>query len=177
MEYTFRNSFKEDTHTVLLTEEHLIIRTSKRELGIPYSDLVDVHIDRSTAVYRVVLATEDGDQLVVSNRFFHSEIDFEDKSREYSLFVRTLHYHLRTNEHVAFTSGKMPAKIGRALSMSIIISFAISFLGNYFGIQLMDPFIEGICLAGLAVVAILAINLRQWPRHYSPTDIPLDFLP
>lgn len=178
MEYTFRLSHRNEVCTLVLGEYELTVTKGSTRYQIPYANIEEVQIEKKKdGVYHTWLYPDQGKSIVISNRFYRTAHDFDDQSRAYATFVRVLHFHLKDKSKAHFTSGQRSAKIGASVSAAILASFTLAFTADYLGIQFIDPFFEGLALAAVSGAGVLLLNLNQWPRTYTPADVPLEFLP
>lgn len=176
MDYTYQNSPAEKPHTILLNEYNMTVRSSGQEEVFPYSQIVAVRLDRSERHFKTMLITEGGRILTITNKSYSEGRVYQDQSRPYTTFVRILHFHLKDKSRAVFTSGSKN-KLWMSALLSVLIAFVISFTVEYFGLGLVNPYVQAAVLAAMAGIVILALNMGKWPRHYNPADIPLEFLP
>jgi hypothetical protein len=127
--------------------------------------------------FRMIVELNNGQSYVISNKLYNPDKKREDQSRAYSTFVRVLHFHLKDKSKAIFTSGNQPGKTAVQVVFSLILSFAISFATEFMGISLVNPFIQAAMIMAMMGIIILALNIGRWPKHYSPTEIPLELLP
>lgn len=178
MDYTYQNTPSEGPVIATLSEYNLTFSSSKEQSIIPYSMITEVRLMRdSEKKFKTILMLNNGRTHVISNIYFNPEKKMEDHSRPYSTFIRVLHFHLKDKSRAVFTSGNPASKTWNWLTFSVIISFLISFTAEYFGVGLVNPVIQAVVLILMMGIIILALNMGQWPKHYQPTDIPLEFLP
>lgn len=178
VEYTYQKSASDLPCTALLNEYLITFRTSREENAIPYSMIREVKLIReSDKKFKTVLELNDGHSHTITNYAFTSDKKAEDLSRTYTTFIRVLHFHLKDKSKATFTSGNPARKTWNQVTLSIIASFLISFTAEFFGVSLVNPIIQAVVLIVMMGIVILAINMGRWPRHYHPTDIPLEFLP
>ena len=178
MEYTYQKSASDLPCKVLLNEYTITFHTSKGENAIPYSMIVEVKLIReSDKKFKTTLVLNDGHTHTIANYSFTPDKKIEELSRTYTTFIRVLHFHLKDKSKAIFTSGNPARKTWSRVILSIIISFLISFTTEFFGISLINPVVQAVVLIIMMGVVILAVNMGRWPRHYHPSDIPLEFLP
>jgi len=178
VEYTYQKSASDLPCTALLNEYLITFRTSKEETAIPYSMIVEVKLIReSDKKFKTVLELNDGHIYTIANYSFTPDKEIEDLSRAYTTFIRVLHFHLKDKSKATFTSGNPARKTWNRVTLSIIVSFLISFTAEFFGVGLVNPIVQAVVLIIMMGIVILALNMGRWPRHYQPTDIPLEFLP
>jgi hypothetical protein len=140
--------------------------------------VVEVKLIReSDKKFKTILVLDNGHTYTIANYSFTPEKKIEDLSRAYTTFIRVLHFHLKDKSKTTFTSGNPARKTWNRVTLSIIVSFFISFTAEFFGVSLVHPLIQATVLIIMMGIVILALNMARWPRHYHPNDIPLDFLP
>ena len=178
MEYTYQKSVSALRCTALLNEYAITFRTSKGENAIPYSMVVEVKLIReSDKKFITIIELDNSDTYTITNYSFGPDKKIEDQSRAYTTFIRVLHFHLKDKSKATFTSGNPVRKTWNRVVLSIIVSFLISFTAEFFGVSLVNPIIQAVVLIIMIGIVILAVNMGRWPRHYHPTNIPMEFLP
>jgi hypothetical protein len=178
MEYTFRNSFAEEPCSIHLNDTSISFQLDGKENLIPYNRILEVQLIRqSRNVYKTVIKAHDRPEIIITNKFYTQEKVYEDRSRVYSTFIRVLHFHLKDKSKANFFTGKHFSTIWFWMACSVCLSFVISYIAHYLGLGLANPIVQGVVLAVLIGIFIVAINVSHRARHYQPTDIPLEFLP
>jgi len=177
MNYTYQNSPSDVPKTILLDEFNLTVRSSGQETVFPYSKIIEVQLDRSERKFKTLLSIEGGKILTITNRTFTADKRPEDQSRVYSTFVRVLHFHLKDKSRAVYSSGSSKVKIGSWAIAAILLSFVISFTAEYWEISLINPFVQVAILTVMMGIIIMTLSISKWPKHYEPTNIPLEFLP
>jgi hypothetical protein len=106
VEYTFRSSSAEMPTTITLSEYNLTVKQGKQEMVIPYAGINEVVLNKSgSKMFRTFLHPEGGKPLIITNRYYTSEKNVEDRSRAYGTFIRVLHFHLKDKSRANFISG------------------------------------------------------------------------
>jgi len=177
MDYTYQNSPSDKPKTLLLDEFNLTIFSSGQETVYSYSKIIEVQLDRSERKFKTFLSIEGGKVLTITNRIFGGDKMDEEQSRAYSIFVRVLHFHLKEKSCAVFSSGSRKGKILNSALSAVLISLIISFTAEYCNISLVNPFVQAAVLASMMGIVILSIHIGKRPKHYEPSNIPLDFLP
>lgn len=178
MEYTFKNSPRENAFTVTLSDYTMTVRSSGKEMVIPYASITRVRLCKvSGAVYKMVLHRDDHVPLVISNQSFSNDSKNEDQSRMYSTFVRVLHYHLKDKSTAVYTSGCGRETLWKWIFISVVLSFVISFTADFLGLNLLNPYAGAAILAVLTIPVLFLLCAGQLPKPYSSTNIPLNLLP
>ena len=101
----------------------------------------------------------------------------ENQSGAYLLFVRVLHHHLRNKSQASFKAGKNLNRMGQWALTLALLSFIVSIIADYLGFGLMNPYLESLILSVLTVIIIFVFSVNKLPKTYSPSNIPLQFLP
>jgi hypothetical protein len=178
VEYTFKNSLSEKAVTIILNPTEMILQSPEREETIGYEQVNSVKLSRlSDSSFRIRIGVDAHPPIVVTNRYFLPSGEFEDRSRQYGTFVRVLHFHLKSKSAPVYTSGKSFRLLLIWSLMSAFIAFFVSFISEYLGLSLIDPFIQAFILTAFIVAMIFLLNKGKLPKEYSPEDIPLQFLP
>jgi hypothetical protein len=88
-----------------------------------------------------------------------------------------LHYHLKEKGSPVYTSGFSFNLITAWLLISAFASFFVSFISEYLGISVINPFIQALVLTLVLAVVMVIANRSRLPKTYSPAEIPFQFLP
>jgi hypothetical protein len=178
VEYTFKNSLSEKAITIILGPTGMVLQSPEREEMIGYDQVTSVKLSRlAESSFRIRIGIDAHPPIVVTNRYFLPSGEFEDRSREYSTFVRLLHFHLKTKSAPVYTSGKSLRLVVIWGVVSAFAAFFVSFVSEYLGMSVVDPFIQASILTAFILAMIFLINKGKLPKEYSPEDIPLQFLP
>ncbi|CAN5533082.1 hypothetical protein BH10BAC4_BH10BAC4_00490 [soil metagenome] len=176
MEYSFRNSPNDEVLSILLEEYDFILQKGSEKESIAYANIVSVRITRSGKVFKIHICSDGHRPIVISSRSFDNGKPV-DKFREYALLVRVLHHHLKDKSKAVFSCGGDSDKFWQWIGLSAAFSFIISVIAEYWGLSLVNPYLQAFVLSALGVIVVIALNARNLPRNYSPTHIPLQFLP
>src|SRR5688572_14857853 len=95
VQYSFTPSARALHLSFTLTQTHLIQTTAAGEIEIPFSSVTRVRIDRKRGIFKTFLDCRGIPSVMISNQSFEKNGDPKDKSREYTLFIRLLHYYLK----------------------------------------------------------------------------------
>ncbi|MEJ0054225.1 MAG: hypothetical protein WDN75_00395 [Bacteroidota bacterium] len=178
VEYSFRNSANGETTSIVLRDYDFTFRKGKEVEVISYANIVAVRISRTSGKnFRMYLYPDDHSPLVIPAVSFSENGKPMDQSREYAMLVRVLHHHLKDKSKAVFSSGGNSDKIWQWAAVSAVFSFIISIIADYLGFGLMNVYIQASVLTLMAVTVVVALNARNLPKTYQPTDIPLQFLP
>ena len=178
LEYTFRNSVKEEAQTIMLNDFNMTVRSGKTSFTIPYANITSVRLCRmSSASYKMIIHHDSDKPLIISNRYVVKNNHVEDQSRLYSTFVRILHFHLKDKSAAEYSSGCSINFMWRWGIAAVVFSFILSFAADYLGFKIMDAYLEATILAGVFAAVIFLLNAGRLPKSYTSTDIPLNLLP
>jgi hypothetical protein len=178
VEYTFRNSVKEEAQTITLSDYSLGIRCGQENRTIPYANITSVRLCKvSSSVYKMILHEEDHKPLIITNRYVVKNNHIEDQSRLYATFVRVLHFHLKDKSKAEYSSGCNMETVWRWGIAAVFFSFALSFAAEFLGFRIMDAYLEATILTSVFAIAIFLFHAGRLPRAYTSTEIPLDLLP
>jgi hypothetical protein len=178
VEYTFKNSLSEKAFTIILNQESIIMQSAGKEESIPYEHVTSVKLCRtSDSGFRIKMTFHNHDPIVISNRYYLPSGESEDRSRQYGPFVRILHFHLKSKSAPVYSSGNSFRLLVIWGVLSAFFSFLISFISEYLGLSLIDPFLQALFMTAILLLAIFVKNRSKLPKEYSPEDIPLQFLP
>src|SRR5690349_10005711 len=112
MEYTFRNSSAEMPTTISLSDQYLTVKTGNDQYSVPYLGVIQVNLDKiNTKLFRAVIHMEGHRPMVITNRYQADAVTVEDRSRQYSTFIRVLHYHLKDKSKASYASGSDASKL------------------------------------------------------------------
>lgn len=178
MEYTFKNSISEGAQTILLHVDHLIVQFPEREESFTYDRILTVKLTKSKRnLFTLELTFDKGRSIFITNKYFLSTKECEDRSRSYDTFVRVLHFHLREKGRAKYYSGFSMNHLTTLILGAAFGSFIVSFISEYFGFSITNSLAQALILTVFAVVIILIANRRIFPKIYSPLNIPPEFLP
>src|SRR5690348_2369925 len=112
MEYTFRNSVAELPTTIQLSDQVVTIKQGQEEYSVPYIGVNQVNLDKvGPKVYQAVVHLEGHRPVVITNHYHAGQHTIEDRSRQYSTFIRVLHYHLKDKSRASYASGSDASRI------------------------------------------------------------------
>jgi hypothetical protein len=176
--YSFRNSANGDEFVVELDDYTLTLHGPGRKEVVPYAGIVAVRIcKQQNHSYRIFLYPDANGPIVISSLSWDGDGVPRDQSREYALFVRVLHHHLKDKSPAVFTSGGDAAKIWKLGIASAALSLMVVVAINYLSLGLAIPYVQALFFAAMVFLMVIAFSIRNFPKSYVPTDIPLHFLP
>jgi hypothetical protein len=178
VEYTFKNSSAEKVHTIILNQSNLTVQTADKEEKIAYANIHSVRLSKANGnIFRITLYAHNQKPISITNKYYLAGEEFEDRSRQYAAFVRTLHYHLKEKSSPIYSSGFSLNLLFAWLLICAFASVFVSFISEYFGLSLLNPFLQAFMLTLLLMTIIFLMNRGRLPRTYSPSEIPFQFLP
>jgi hypothetical protein len=178
MQYTFTNGPHQGQIELELTNFQLHIRQQGKERIIPYSVITDVRLECKSGHFFMTLQSLDYGSVKISNRSFAEEGKWEDQSRQYHTFVRVLHLHLLKSHCPAeFCSGFKPSHLMTKLILLVILSVLVYSIENYLHLLPINPIITAGAALIVGTLILIVPYLKNPPKHYKPSDIPLDMLP
>lgn len=156
----------------------IFIREHSQERMIPYSAITDVRLERRKDYYFMRIQSLDFGSIQISNRLFSGSGQWQDQSRQYQTFVRVLHLHLSKAQCVAeFCAGFKPNSIVIKFILLTILSCLVYFIEDYLNVLSVHPLFAASTTLGIGSFLLLAPYLRNLPKSYNPSDIPLNMLP
>jgi hypothetical protein len=177
VEYTYKNSVGEKPITVVLNDYAIQWQSGGAEKLIPYANILSVRLTRSGKKFLTIIKTVDKAEVQISNLFYFSNNQSEDRSRQYATFVRVLHYHLKDKSIAYYVCGNNLKTLLIAACIFVVASFGVSYILEKYN---ANPWNSNITALSLSIAGILAIVLYNWglfPNVYKPTEIPQQFLP
>jgi hypothetical protein len=178
VEYTFKNSQSEKVQTITLKQYHLVVQSAGTEEVIPYANITAVRLSKvNNNIFKTTVSSEQHIPIIITNKYYLGNGEYEDRSRQYASFIRVLHYHLKEKGSPVYTSGFSFNLLTAWLLISAFAAFFVSFISEYLGISIINPFIQGLVLTLMIVVVIVLTFRSRLPKTYSPAEIPFQFLP
>lgn len=161
----------------MLGNEALTIQSAGGEETLRYDQINGVRLYRKKDQSYFISIHSNKRVIRVGNRYYLSAQECEDRSRQYGTFVRILHHHLRSKGSPVYSSGKSLTLLLMWSLVAGFFSFLISFISEYFGISIINPFGQSLILTLSTVAILIAVNRGDFSRQYRPEQIPLQFLP
>lgn len=178
VEYVFKNSFKEKPVTIVLKQFSVHVLRAGNEIKIPYAQVTAVHLSRKSGnLFKTVIDIEDGDSLVITNRFHISEVDYEDRNTPYSIFIRELHRNLKDKSDAVFLSGISYNSLFIRVLMGCFAAAFIAFINEYLGLAPVNSLLLALSISATFFVVMFLYQRKDIAKQYNPGDIPLQFLP
>lgn len=173
-EYICKNSIYSKPCTLQLHEYSLEWQCGKKSGKIPYANIVAVLLKRRGKKFTIQIESDYQGSIIVTNRFYLSNREYEDRSRQYTTFVRLLHLHLGKQTTTSFFTGTSLKKWSFISSASLLLVIILQVL-----ITTLPQEIKLWTTIGNALLAVVLLpaSVRLYPRPYSGNEIPLHFLP
>jgi hypothetical protein len=177
LEYRFKNTARDQAHTLLLNDYNLTVRSGNEETSIPYAHITTVRLCKvSDDLFRMRIFYNEK-TLIVTNQFVTDNGAIKNQSRLYATFVRVLHFHLKDKSKALYKSGCSSEKLWRSAIITAFASFILCFVANFFGFSIFNPYIDAIVLSALFIGVLLMMQIGRLPKDYSATNIPFELLP
>ena len=165
-------------NNINLGDYSLTVRKGDAEEKIAYANVVSVRMDMpSHLTYTIHIDVDGYGRIIVPSWTYSSQGIRENQPEAYALFVRVLHHHLQDKSGAIFRSGKDAYRIWMWGGIGAVLSMMISFVLEYFGFGLMNPYLQSLFFSAAAAVLIFVFSIKKLPKSYNPSDIPLQFLP
>jgi hypothetical protein len=177
LEYTFRNSDRDQVHTLLLNDYNMTVRSGQVEVVVPYANITNVRLCKvSGEIFRMIISYNDK-TLVVTNQFVAGTGETVNQSRLYTTFVRVLHFHLKDKSTAHYKSGCSREKLWRSAIVAAFTSFILCFVSDFLGFSIINPYVDAFVLSAFFIGVILLLQFGRLPKDYSATNIPFELLP
>lgn len=176
-EYSYNNRAGEKPYTVFLTEYNLVVHLNGKERSIPYANITSVRLCRSRNKFSAIVQPDGESPLTISNKFYGTNNQCEDRSRQYSTFVRILHFHLRGKSAPEYVCGKNLSGLVTWACILVVVSFALAIVLNYLELSPISTAGLGLLTSGVALFILGATSWGRFPNIYKPDEIPFQFLP
>ena len=163
---------------ITLGDYGFTISKGKQDGSVAYANIHSVRISRSSGrLYRMHIYPDGQTPIVIGSLSYEKDENEIDHCREYSMLVRVLHHHLKDKSPAVFSCGGSSEKIWIWIIVSVMASFAITMVGRYLGLGLLNPYADALLLSLLFIAFVIVLNLGNIPKSYNPAEIPLHFLP
>ncbi|MCW5912751.1 MAG: hypothetical protein KIT62_16900 [Cyclobacteriaceae bacterium] len=176
-EYTYKNSAGDKPCTVLLTDYNLVLQSDGRERSIPYANIASVRLCRSRNRFMTIIQPDGQPAITISNQYYLSAREREDRSRQYATFVRILHFHLKDKSAPEYVCGKHLHRLITGACVLVVLSFAAAFILQYYNLNPVSTWGMALLISGVALLTLIAANWGRFPNIYKPDQIPFQFLP
>lgn len=172
-EYICKNSIRDKPCSVKLYEHHLEWQCGRKSGTFDYINIVAIRLQRNGKKFVINIQSDYQGALTLSNRYYLSNMKYEDRSRHYNTFVRVLHHHLMKHSTASFFTGTSWNRLGVMMGILFLMAWIFHFILTGHG-ELSLWLISGdVALLLLATVYVIV----KCPRVYLAENIPLDFLP
>lgn len=177
MEYTFKNTARDQAHTILLNDYNMTIRSGQVEAIIPYANITNMRLCKvSDDHFRMIVSYNDK-ALIITNQFVADSGGTENQSRLYATFVRVLHFHLKDKSTAHYKTGCSREKLWRLAMGATLASFILCFVADYLGFNIINPYLDASILSVCFIGLLFVMQLGSLPKDYSATNIPFELLP
>jgi hypothetical protein len=178
MKYIFKSDPHLDSTELELTNFQLVVRQQGKERVIPYSAITDVRLECKSGSFFMTLQSLDYGSVRITNRSFVADGKWDDQSRQYHTFVRVLHLHLlEVHCKAEFCSGFKPTHLATKLVLLVVLSVLVYLVEDYFHVLPLSPFLEAGAVLIVSTLFLMVPYLKNPPKHYEPSNIPLNMLP
>jgi len=176
-EYTYKNSVADKPCTAVLTDYNLTIQSDGREQIIPYANILSIRLCKAKNKYRAYIYPDGGSPITITNQFYLSGSEHEDRSSQYATFIRILHFHLKDKSTAEYMCGENLKNLLTWACGAVVVVFIVSFLLEFLQMNPVNSIILAVGLSFLAIALIVVFNWGRFPNIYRPENIPLQFLP
>jgi hypothetical protein len=176
-EYTYKNSLSEKPCTAILTEYNLTIQCDGHERVIPYANILTVRLSKSKTRFKLIIKPDGQEPIIITNQFYLSSREREDRARQYSTFIRILHFHLKDKSTTEYTCGTNIKNLLIWACSAVVVAFIFSFVLEFLQMSPINSNMLAVSLSLVAIGFIIFLNWGRLPNVYSPENIPLQFLP
>ncbi|MBL7870209.1 MAG: hypothetical protein JNM78_01255 [Cyclobacteriaceae bacterium] len=176
-EYTYKNSLSDKPCTAILTQYNLTIQSEGQERIIPYANILTVRLCKSKKKFSAVIQPDGQQPITITNQFYLSHLEREDRSHQYTTFIRILHFHLKDKSTAEYTCGKNIKGLLIWACSAVVIAFIFSLVLELLQLSPINSNILAVGLSLLAIGLIIFLNWGRLPNVYRPENIPLQFLP
>ena len=177
MEYTFKNTARDQAHTILLNDYNLTLRSGQVEAVVPYANITNVRLCKvSDDIFRMIISY-DNKTLLVTNQFVADSGGVSNQSRLYATFVRVLHFHLKDKSTAHYKTGCSREKLWRSAIAAAFASFILCFVSDFLGFSIINPYVDAFGLSAFFIGVLLLMQFGRLPKDYSATNIPFELLP
>lgn len=173
MEYQSKSTVKGNPLTIKLNESSIVLQANEIDEPLPYSMIYQVEISKKQGNNRsLTIITNNNRSYTISNRNESTEGLVHDNSAGYTMFVRVLHFHLRSKGKVKFACKKY---FHIPLWQKILVPGLLLMVSYFFGSPSSHLLLFAISLSTFPIMLIL--EKIPLVNAYKPDEIPLDFFP
>jgi hypothetical protein len=176
-EYTYKNSLSEKACTAILTEYNLTIQCEGQERVVPYANILTVRLCKSKTRFKAVIQPDGQAPIIITNQFYLSNREREDRARQYTTFIRILHFHLKEKSTAEYSCGANIKSLLIWACSAVVVAFIFSFVLEFLRMSPINTNMLAVSLSSIAIGFIFFLNWGRLPNVYSPENIPLQFLP
>ena len=174
-EYICKNSVGQKPITVRLLDFQLEWQCGEASGSISYANIIFVQLTRMRSRFKIRIKSDYQGSIILTNRFYLTSSEFEDRSRQYNTFVRVLHFHLK-NSVATFSAGTARHELILVTSIMVVATFSLQWLIIQLS-ALATPYYWFIAF-NIVLFAVAALLIfRKYPKPYLPESIPMECLP
>lgn len=181
MEYSFRNAAGESEKKIVLNLTGIELYFEGAKYAIPYNDINGVWLNKPSGIctcraYSCTLNIKNKKPLFISSKNYDAAGNIVEQSNQYNSFVRVLHHHLQSKSAARYRFGVQPTQYVLRVLAIIGILAAFLFSSLYLNIS---QYILAVPVALSLFVAVCGVNfcIANYPKNYTPENIPLKLLP
>jgi hypothetical protein len=175
VEYSFQESTLHPVTTITLRQYSMIIKKGADERCVAYASILQVKLYRSVnGIFKLYVYGGQTKPFIITNKTCVNPA-VANQSSAYTTFVKTLHFYLRNRSAAAYQAAR---PVDKVFAFFIVFFFFLlpAFVILYCDVRIVDP-----CFRMVILTLIFAIVL-DWANKnattpYTPSDIPLQFLP
>jgi len=104
-EYICKNSVNEKPLTVHLLDSHLKWQQGEKGGHLSFYNIISIRLTQGGKLFKMKIELDNLRSITLTNRFYLTRLTFEDRSRQYNIFVRMLHLHLKNIPTASFSVG------------------------------------------------------------------------
>jgi hypothetical protein len=163
--------------SIILNKDHFTIESAGKEEAIPYSKINVVKLSRTNHPhYKMTLKTENVRAIKITNNYYLPTGECEDRSRQYTNFVKVFHDHMKEKKNTVFLSSYEKGTMFLSVLFAAFTSVLISFISEFYKFKTLHPLVQAM-LFMVATAALLYFKNRKNSSSYKPDKIPMQFLP
>ncbi len=177
MEYVFKNSVSHKPCTISLSEFSMKVQSATEEKNISYASFLSIRLSKSNGIFKTMIKIDGDKHIEITNRFYRLDGSFEDRTRQYEIFIRVIHFHLKEKSDAQFCTGCSWRKVFLSTTSSILAALSLSLLLHLLNINFIDLATQSFLFITLFLGFLFAALWPNLPKTYLPTHIPSQFLP
>jgi hypothetical protein len=124
----------------------------------------------------MTLKTESIPPIKITNKYYLPTGECEDRSRQYTDFVKIFHHHMREKKNTLFLSSYEKGTMFLSVVFAAFASVLISFICEFYEFRIFNPVAQAMVFMAATAALLYFINRRN-SGSYNPEKIPMQFLP